>query len=52
MWLAITVPMAVADGLFLKLDPMVIVSHLLSWGVKLIRSAFAVNLIGDKRIAN
>ena len=47
MWLAVTVPMAVAEGLFLKLHPMVVVSHLLSWGVKLILLSLAISLIGD-----
>jgi len=44
-WLAVTVPMAVAEGLYMKLDPMVVVAHLVSWGVKLAILAAAIRLI-------
>ena len=36
IWLGVSVPMAVTDGLFIKLHPMVVLSHSLSWLTKLI----------------
>ncbi|MGH9761169.1 MAG: hypothetical protein ACREAC_10025, partial [Blastocatellia bacterium] len=45
MWIALCLPIIVSDGLFLKLHPLVTVSHLLSWITKLVVLAITVTKI-------
>ena len=48
MWLALALPIIVTDALFMKLHPLVAVSHSLGWFTRLAVAALSVTLIMRK----
>ena len=46
-WLMVPIPLLITNALFIKLHPLVVVSHALGWPVKLVVAALAASLLLD-----